>query len=57
MLATVLFTSYTKFNLARPDCSLQSLWALGVGTYALLLVNQLVIYKNTINMRTETGKK
>jgi tetratricopeptide (TPR) repeat protein len=41
MLATFLFTSYTKFNLAQPDYGLQALWALGVGCYALLLVNQL----------------
>lgn len=41
MLATILFTSYTKFNLAQPDYGLQALWALGVGCYALLLVNQL----------------
>jgi tetratricopeptide (TPR) repeat protein len=41
MLATVLFTSYTKFNLAQPDYGLQAQWAMGVGCYALLLVNQL----------------
>lgn len=41
MLATFLFASYTKFNLQQPDYALQALWALGVGFYALMLVNQL----------------
>ena len=41
MLATFLFTSSTKFDLAQPDYGLQFLWALAVGSYALLLVNQL----------------
>ncbi len=41
MLATFLFTSYTKLDLSRPDYALQSLWSLAVGFYALMLVNQL----------------
>lgn len=41
MLATFLFTSYTKFDLSQPDYALQSFWALAVWFYALMLVNQL----------------
>lgn len=41
MLATVVFMSDSQFNLSQPDYRLQALWALMVGAYALLLVNQL----------------